>query len=167
MNQSGDYVPIDGREMTHRIAELFGDLDGDWGQTDTGESSRLVETVWQIWTLYSEVHNGGLWQYFHNDSGEGVPLICEALREIGAEEIRSIVEVAISALEVNIPWDDEMERQRAALDLPQDVRGRLSDLESQFNRHIDELPILLYHYLLKHRNGFKAPAGFWEGVTIQ
>lgn len=160
-------MPLDDREMTHRIAELFGDLDGDWGQTDTDESLRVVETLWQVWALYSEVYNGGLWQYFHNDSGEGVPMICEALHEIGAEEIRAIVEAAISTVEVNIPWDDEMERQRATLDLPQEVRRRLADLDSQFNRRIDDLPVLLYHYLLKHRNQFKAPTGFWEGATTQ
>ena len=96
-----------------------------------------------------------------------MPTIFDALKEIGAVEAVAIVEKAISELGVDVKWEDEMARKQTIHNLPKPIRERLWGLDSQFNKHIDQLPVQLYNYLLKHRHEFNAPNGFWEGATIQ
>ena len=160
-------MALDASEMTSRIAEFCSDMDGYPWHPELEGSERLGEIVWQIWVIYSEVYNGGLWQYFANSSGEDVPSVSEALKEVGATESAMIVEAAIAQLGVEVPWKDEMGRQVIIHNLPKDVRERLWKLDKQFGKYIDELPVQLYNYLVKHRDKFKAPSDFWEGAFVQ
>jgi hypothetical protein len=159
---------LDASEIAHRITGFCSNLDGCPWHPESEGPVRLGETVWQVWTIYSEVYNGGLWQYFANSSGEDAPVVSEALKEIGAAETAAIVEAAISELGVDVPWKDEMGRQAAIHNLPKHIRKRLWELDGQLGKYIDNLPVQLYNYLLKHRHEIKAaPAGFWEGAYVQ
>jgi len=117
--------------------------------------------------MYKEIYNGGFWQYFSNSTGSDVPFACEALTAIGATDAIPIIEAAISVVGRDVPWHDYSKRTEITYYLPQEKRRRLYDLDRRFNALIHDLPVLLYYYLLKHRNEFKAPAEFWEGVDIQ
>ena len=161
-------MPLDASEMTSRIAEFCSDLDGYPWHPEAEGPVRLGEIVWQVWMIYSEVYNGGLWQYFMNSSGQDAPVVSEALKEIGATQPAVIVQTAMVELGVEVPWKDDMARHKIIFDLPKDIRERLWKLDSQFGEYIDELPVQLYNYLLKHRDQFKsAPDGFWEGAVVQ
>jgi hypothetical protein len=154
-------------EMSSRIADLAVTRYLSWRHILFGPRSRQEVVLLAIWDLYSEVHNGGLPQYFSNSSGRRAPVIAEILNEIGASILVPIVEEAIEAVGADISWHDDSERHRIILGLSQEAKDRLGDLGRQFGAHIELLPELLYYYLLRHRKKFKAPKSFWEGATIQ
>jgi hypothetical protein len=160
-------MPRNASEITNRITRLVLSRNEDWWFLDFDNLSPPDQVFLIIWELYSEVYNGGLWQYFINSSGQRVPYACDALKAIGARQLVPILEAAISSVGPDVPWNDDEARHRIIYNLPKPVRDCLHNLDRQFNAHIDGLNELLYYYLLKHRDQVEAPAEFWEGATVQ
>ncbi len=153
--------------ICRKISELGGRRDEDFWRLDFEGLSPPDQVFMAIWELRSEIYNGGFWQYFINFSGRHVPFIGEALKAIGAHQLLPVVEAAIAAVGKDIPWDDEMKRHRIIFGLSKSIRERLFELDSQFNNRIEELEVLLYFYLSKHRDEIEAPEEFWTEATLQ
>jgi hypothetical protein len=119
-----------------------------------------------IWELEQEVYNGGFLQYFQNSSGNHVPFICDVLRRVGASKVTSIMERAIALAGPGVPWDDEIKRFTVLDTLSDENKNKLSQLDHEFYEQLDDLNLMLFRYLSKHRDQVDAPEDFWTGVSL-
>jgi Domain of unknown function (DUF4375) len=125
------------------------------------ELPRVEQALIAIWELEQEVYNGGFMQYFQNSSGNRVPFICEILRGVGANKVASVVERAIALAGPGIPWDDELRRYAMLNTLSHENKSTLSRMSHEFYEQLDDLNLMLFRYLSKHRDLIDAPKDFW------
>lgn len=107
-----------------------------------------------VWSLESEVNNGGFGQLFSNSSGQIAPHMPSALREIGAEAMAKIVDAAIAAIGRDTPWGDDEARRERMVALQDAVAARLEELDGDFLQYPDDLTSLLYQFVSLHRSDF-------------
>jgi hypothetical protein len=149
------------------ITELGCQRDAELSRLEFDDLSPPDQVFLAIWELKSEVYNGGLWQYSINWSGRLVPFICDALKKVGAVELVPVLEEAIAVVGPGVPWGHEVKRHPIIVNLPKDKRKRLTDLDNKLFDYFDELDVLIFNFLRKHRDQVDVPEEFWKDVTIQ
>ncbi|MBI3700994.1 MAG: DUF4375 domain-containing protein [Afipia sp.] len=158
-------MAIDASEAGHRLAVLQGDY---LFETGFGPSLRNAQRIYvMLWRFQAEIYNGGIWQFFTNSTNMYAPYICDALRIVDADKISSIMEEAIANSRPGTPWYSAMKCSGLRRNAPIEVR----DIEEKLNRrlalHLDDLSVLLFKYMSKHRHEFDVPEEFWEEGTLQ
>jgi hypothetical protein len=118
------------------------------------------------WELVNEVYNGGFTQYFHNSSREHAAPMIAVFLSIGAQRAAAILESAIALAGPGTRWDDEPHCFAAINSTPSDLKRRLVELERELYDELDDLHLLVFRYLSKHRDQIDAPADFWTEATI-
>ena len=153
-------MTIDDNEKNRRLIALSARPDVRFWRTDYALLSPAERVFLVIWELEAQVNNGGFNQYFFNSSGRLVPYAANALRTIGAQEMSSIVDLAVYAIGPNIPWLDDDARQDTVLALDDDIQSELEELDQAFFKYPNNLTELLYAYVVQHRDEIGAPADF-------
>jgi Domain of unknown function (DUF4375) len=126
----------------------------DFGRMDFGLQADDQKVFSAIWTLESEVNNGGFLQYFENDRGETPGFAVTALKRVGANKCAAIVERAIRAVSNSaMPadadgWDSLIE----AID--DETSERLEGLDQEFFAYPDNLTGLLFEFVRTHPETF-------------
>ncbi len=100
-----------------------------------------------IWQLEAEVNNGGFWQYYWNSCGELAKEVVNSLKEIGAKETASIVEVANSNFPNSDPPKDREKRQGLLEKLENAGKLKLDSLDTEFYEYPCDLTELMYQYM--------------------
>jgi uncharacterized protein DUF4375 len=107
-----------------------------------------------IWSVESEVNNGGFVQYFENSSCETAAFVAEALDTVGAPLTATICRRAIAAaFPRGLPRDPE-EISAKAEDLSDEIRQELEEIGDEFFKYPHSLTDLLFDYVSKHPNEF-------------
>jgi hypothetical protein len=126
----------------------------DFGKEDFALQTQPQKVFSAIWSLESEVSNGGFAQYFLNDSAETAYFVSEALETIGAPETASICKRAIAAaFPSGLPGDAES-ISAAAGDFSDQTLHELDLLDREFLTYPDNLTDLLFAFVLKHPEEF-------------
>ena len=106
-----------------------------------------------IWTVESEVNNGGFSQYLLSGS-ESASFVAKALEIIGAPKTASICARAIgAAFPLGLPLTPEAIRLAAA-DFSDETLQRLEPLDQEFFGYPHDLADLLFAYVSEHPEEF-------------
>ncbi|HVZ29606.1 MAG TPA: DUF4375 domain-containing protein [Asticcacaulis sp.] len=130
----------------------------DLGLWDEGVAamSGPKQTFVLIWDLDNEVHNGGFRQYAWNSSGEGVPYVIEALKQIEAHNNLRIVQQALDLIG-ETDWADEETRRAHVDELSEAVEAQLDALDQAYYRWEDNHTRLLFRYVMNNIGAFPPP----------
>ncbi len=122
----------------------------DFGKKDFLKQSKEQKVFSTIWSLESEVNNGGFTQYFSNGSAETVHFLIEALKTIGAEKLAQICSDAIKvAFPKGLPSDPQKFSNEAS-EFPDGVLENLESIDSKFYEYPDNLTELLFDFVSKN-----------------
>lgn len=125
-----------------------------FGKQDFAEQSVPQKVFSAIWTVESEVNNGGFSQYFVNSSCETARFVAEALETVGAPLTAGICRRAIStAFPEGLPRDPE-EIGSAASELSDEAQEKLHALDQEFFQYPHDLTELLFAYVSRHPEEF-------------
>jgi Domain of unknown function (DUF4375) len=113
------------------------------------------------WELVNEVYNGGFMQYFHNSSRDRAKPMIRLLRSIDAHRAAAILEEATALIGPGTRWGDEKNYAAAINSMPQEIREKVHHLERTFYDELDDLHLLVFSYLSKHRDQIDVPSDFW------
>jgi len=124
-----------------------------FGKVEFARQSVPQKVFSAIWELESEVNNGGFSQYFVNSSAETAPFVVDALRAVGALDTANICERAIAAaFPDGLPNFDTI--RSAAVDFPEELLGKLEELNQQFFSYPNDLTDLLFTYVSERPEAF-------------
>lgn len=158
-------IPIDVSEAGHRLAVLQGDYLFESGlEPDLKNAERIYVMLWRF---QAEIYNGGIWQFFTNSTGAYSPFICDALKTVGADDMAATMREAIINSGPGTPWHMATTNSTLILDAPIAVREFVYKLNDQLSPHLDNLSLLLFSYMLKHRYEFRVSDDFWSEVPLQ
>lgn len=125
-----------------------------FGKQDFEEQSVPQKVFSSIWSLESEVNNGGFSQYFQNSSNETAGFVVDALRSIDAHQTAEICKRALMiAFPMGLPSSPEAISAAAANFAP-DVEDALNSLDQDFYAYPNDLTELLYAYVSAHPDEF-------------
>lgn len=130
----------------------------DFGKVDFAKQSEEQRVFSAVWTLESEVNNGGLIQYFENDGGETVNFAGAALKRIGANQCAGIVERAIRAVCADAVPSDAHGWEVLIAGMSEETGEILDGLDSEFYKYPDNLTELLFEFVREHPKVF-GPVG--------
>lgn len=124
-----------------------------FGKEDFAAQSVPQRVFSSIWSVESEVNNGGFVEYFRNSGTESAPFVVEALETIGASRAAQICKRAIATAFPNgLPG---LSAIRSVVDgLPDDTLDNLGSLDEEFISYPDNLTDLLFAYASKHPKEF-------------
>ena len=131
------------------------------------ELSAVEQVLGGTWELANEVYNGGFTQYFHNWSRDHAKPMVAVLRSIDAHRAATILESAIALVGPGTPWGDEPNYLTAFKSMPADVKSNLRKLECDLYNELDNLHLLVFRFLKKHRDEIDVPDEFWTEATTQ
>lgn len=140
----------DAREKNRFLIELSESSRTDFGRVDFEHQAKDQQVFSAIWTLESEVNNGGFLQYFENDRGETATFAPTALRRIGADKCSAIVDRAIATFCGGLFPSDPKKVDALLSEVSDEVRQKLEDLDSQFVEYPDNLTDLLFEFVRRH-----------------
>ncbi len=129
------------------------------GKTSFGKEDFERQTLPQkifsaLWSVESEVNNGGFSQYFFNSSAETASFVVEALETIGAPTTADICKRAIAAaFPGGLPRTPETIRVVAA-DFSDEILEKLEPLDQEFFKYPHSLTDLLFAYVSEHPEEF-------------
>jgi hypothetical protein len=125
-----------------------------FGKVEFPEQADEQKIFSAIWSLESQVNNGGFSQYFSSWDGETANFTPTALRRIGAKACASIVERALATVSSE-PLPQSFEERSALVgSLNPEVIERLEDLDSEFFAYPDNLTNLLFEFVRSNPNAF-------------
>ena len=140
--------------MNRILIELSESDRTDFGKVEFSTQSEEQKVFSAIWSLESQVNNGGFFQYFISWDGDTANYAPFALKRIGANASAVIVERAIAAVSTEqIPTEHDA-REQLMVALNADAREKLETLSSEFYAYPDNLTELLYQYVESHPETF-------------
>jgi hypothetical protein len=136
------------------------DLDLCCERTPFEEKPEPQQRFIAIWSLESDVNNGGFLQYFGNSMGGTAAFAADALKDIGAPNLAAIVERAVSlAFPNRVPsdWDERGEIVDEIEEGDDELIMKFEALDEAFYEYPDDLVELLFDFVQKHPEHF--PSG--------
>ncbi len=136
------------------IIALHQKIDQKWARSDFDSLTKAEKVFLCVNEIENEVNNGGFDQYFLNSLGELVQDAPAAFRAIGADHTAGIVTTACSVFPDGKPPSDREERQQLLLDIGEEGKQLLEQLDDEFFEYKDDLGQLLVEYVRKHKDDF-------------
>jgi hypothetical protein len=125
-----------------------------FGKQDFAEQSIPQKVYSAIWSVESEVNNGGFSQYFQNSSSETAGFVADAFDLIDAPRTAEICRRAVKTAFPNGLPSSPDEVSSAATDFAPDVEDALSALDQEFFAYPHNLTDLLFAYVSAHPDDF-------------
>jgi hypothetical protein len=122
--------------------------------TDSSRLTRGELVLRTLWEMETQVFNGGFDQYFWNPSGEGVPILRDALIAVQATEVLWIVDRALAVVPAEIDWKDHQSRRAVIEGLDDRAQGVLDSLDDEYYAQGDRLMELLEDFILANISEF-------------
>jgi hypothetical protein len=160
-------MPYESDPIAHKLNELVCSKELYMELLFFEELNVAEQALIGTWQLVNEVYNGGFIQYFHNSSRENAKPMVGVLHSIEAPRVVAILESAIALAGPGTRWGDEPNYFAAINSTPEHVKERIHDLERQLYDELDDLCVIVFSFLSKHRDQIDAPADFWTGTAIQ
>ncbi len=102
----------------------------------------------------SEVNNGGLSQFFYNNSGNFANELCNSLSAVGAFQTEKIYNKALSTLGCKLP-KNQIDREELLDKILTDAANELlNECDVEFYKYPDNLNELNYQYIIKNKVQF-------------
>jgi len=131
-------------------SELWESQRTQWANEEFAIQSIPQKMFSAVWSIESEVNNGGFAQYFPNSSSETAAFVAEALDTIGAPKASNICRRAIAAaFPRGLPGDSET-ISTMATEFPEEVLETLESLDQGFFEYPHDLTELLFKYASQH-----------------
>jgi len=125
-----------------------------FGRVDFASQSVPQKVFSSIWTVESEVNNGGFPQYFQNSSAETAHFVVNALDTIGAPRTAQTCSRAIDrAFPEGLPSTPE-EISAVAADFSDEILKEFDALDQEFFAYPHDLTDLLFEYVSAHPQDF-------------
>lgn len=125
-----------------------------FGKEDFAVQSESQKVFSAIWSVESEVNNGGFSQYFLNTSAETASFVVKALEIVGAPATADICGRAIAvAFPAGLP-ETQLAIQAIAATFSDGILGQLDSLDQEFFAYPHDLTDLLFAYVAKHPEEF-------------
>ena len=143
-------------QKTHRIDSLVLAFESALdAKKESGQEVSGVELViLAVEALEREVGNGGYSQFFYNSSVEYAPIIVDALRSIGCNEIADLTQKAIDLLGVKSLDPEEIEERMDPDD--EELEDSLSKLDDIYFNEVNDVPgYALFDYIKNNRENIK------------
>lgn len=145
---------MDQNEMNEILVMLSESESTAFGKQDFEKQSIPQKVFSSIWSLESEVNNGGFSQYFQNCSNETAGFVVDALQLIDAPQTSEICKRALMiAFPMGLPSSPE-EISAAAANFGPGVEDALNGLDQDFFVYPNDLTELLYAYVSAHPDEF-------------
>jgi Domain of unknown function (DUF4375) len=125
-----------------------------FGKVDFNSQSEDQKVFSAIWTLESEVNNGGFLQYFENDRGETASFAVTALQRIGANRCADIVQRSIRAVCDNTVPSDAHRWEVLIEAITDESAEKLEGLDLEFFKYPDNLTELLFEFVREYPEDF-------------
>jgi len=121
-------------------------------QRDSGFSGLTPreQVFYLVWALEAEVNNGGFDQFLLNSAGDYTSESVDALRQIGAIRMASLVQQAIEVFLPAAPSRSWSERQTQVLALTESQAACLQRLDNEFYTYPEDLSQLLASFMQEH-----------------
>ncbi|MEX0716309.1 MAG: DMP19 family protein [Planctomycetaceae bacterium] len=135
------------QEVGHIVSTLGTESEEDYRRLEPAERY-MVDVFW----LIAETNNGGLDQYFTNQSGDHAAEVLEALRAIGATQTLAILERACNLFPNGTPsrsWEernDQMDGMLRVQNLEEGRNPQFDPLDAEFYSRGENLEQLLIDY---------------------
>ncbi len=130
-----------------------------FGRVPFAQQSEPQRVFSCLWSIESEVNNGGFRQYFENESGETAEFAPWALRTIGAVKMAAIAQEALGVFLPAIPPQDTEARRAQLGHLSPDAAATLERLDEEFMAYPEDLTDLLYEFVRSHPGVFGPTPG--------
>jgi hypothetical protein len=132
---------------------LYARIESDGIDALTQPERRLFALYW----LYVETNNGGLHQFFFNDSGKFARDALEGLEMFGAAKTADILRRAIALFPQSQVPVDQLERRSVLCGLPDEIQwDRMGKLSDEFYQDKEDVAQLTKSYMAAHPNLFPA-----------
>lgn len=105
-----------------------------------------------VYSLESEINNGGFDQYFVNPSGDFALDTPSALDEIGAHHTANLVKRAIDLFPGGAPSRDRQQRKEQLNSIDEITLAKFEDLDSKFFEYLDPLEEQQVEYMIKNKD---------------
>lgn len=125
-----------------------------FGKVEFARLTEAEKVFFCVWELEGEINNGGFDQFFFNSGGNYAVEAVDAFEKIGASKTAGIVRRANSVFKNGRPPKDWTARQDELLALPESATETLRRLDNEFYKYDEDLSILLYEFVIKHRGEF-------------
>jgi len=117
--------------------------------------TRSEQSAFALQWLYTETNNGGLDQFFFNDSGKLAADALHGLEFLGAQNTAAILRQAMSIFPGSIIPTDQTKRREFLCDsLTLDQKQLLDGLTTKFFQSSEPVADLLTAYIKKHPEEF-------------
>ena len=134
-------------DKTAYLIDLSGSPRTDFGKTDFLTQQEEQKVFSAIWSLESQVNNGGFKQYFESWDGETANFAPTALKAIGANACADIVSRALKIASVDPLPHDRDTRLKLVAALDKKALQALDALGPEFFAYPDDLAGLLFAYV--------------------
>jgi hypothetical protein len=128
------------------LIDLSASPNCQFGKIDYTQQSAEQKVFSAIWSLESEVNNGGFALYFENSSAAEINDVVAALQAIGANRMAEVVAKAIAAFPDGPPRGSS-EVGGSLLPAPLATVERWNQLDQEFFAYLDNLTNLLYDFV--------------------
>jgi hypothetical protein len=136
------------------LIELSESSQTHFGRMEFATQSFPQKVFSAIWSLESEVNNGGFQQFFLNSDAEVTEFLTLALKTVGAKHT---AEICYRAIEIAFPMGiPSNTNEIASISMNFDSK-QLSDLEEvdhDFYGYSDDLTELLFAFVISHKDAF-------------
>jgi hypothetical protein len=137
------------------LAELSESPRTQFGKVDFEKQTYVQKIFSSVWSVASEVGNGGFCLYFENSSAETAKFAVRAMCAIGADQIAQIVKEAIDvAFPDGLPSHYEEIRQIAAAGFSEQILNELDRIGQLYFQCKQDPDLLLFHYVQEHPEEF-------------
>jgi len=125
-----------------------------FGKIDFELQSPVQKVFSTIWSVESEVNNGGFVQYFCNSSAETARFLVSALTEIKAPKTAKICGKAIALVFPSGLPTTSLEVSMIASQMDEKTESALRELDTEFCGYPHDLTELLYDFVVLHAGEF-------------
>jgi hypothetical protein len=154
-------MPYESDPTAQKLNALVSSRELYFGLMNFDELNTGEQVLIGTWELVNEFYNGGFLQYFCNSSRDRAGSMIRLLRSIDAVRAAAILEEAIALIDPKTCRVDERSCSAAASLMPGEMRKSVGDLDRAFYDELDNLHLLVFKYLSKHRGDIDAPSDFW------
>jgi len=105
------------------------------------------QTLFLVWSLESEINNGGFNQFFFNEAGDHSKETLSALREIGAAHTAALLQKAMAVFGAVGPNSECETRQGQVEQLTDAENDTLAELDIAFYAYTDNLSERLSQFM--------------------
>ncbi len=154
-------MPYEFDPIAQKLNELVGGQELYFGLLCFDGLSLAEKVLIGTWELVNELYNGGFPQYFCNSSRDRAEPMIQLLHTVDAHRAGAMLEEVTALIGPGSRFGSERSSAAVRNSMPEEMRQRVRSLERAFYDDLDNLHLLVFKYLSKHRGEIDVPSDFW------